>query len=54
MKRTKPRDKTVPDESQQDIRDQLVSMGLRPREADARVSIAQTHLADFGRRGGLA
>lgn len=36
-----------------EIRQQLINLGLRPREAEARASIAQTHLSDF-RRGGLA
>lgn len=29
------------------VRQQLVNLGLRPREADARASIAQYHLSDF-------
>jgi hypothetical protein len=35
------------------LRDHLQRCGLRPREAEARASIAQTHISDFRRSGGM-
>lgn len=35
-------------------RQSLVRMGLRPQEAEASVSLRQTHLSDWTVRGGLA
>lgn len=49
MSRVKSPDRAA-EQHRNQIRQQLINVGLRPREAEARASIAQTHLSDF-RRG---
>lgn len=46
-------DKKVAQQREQ-IREVLYRAGYAPHEAEARLSIAQTHFSDFTRPGGLA